>query len=54
LEFSTRNPSLDITKKSVTITDTDEGDVIPYAIIGYDVTDDGLCPTEVCAFQLVD
>ena len=54
MEFSTRNHSLDITKKSVTITDTDEDDVILYEIIGYDVTDDGLCPTEVYAFQLVD
>lgn len=42
------NPSLNISKKSVTITNTDDGDdVIAHAIVGYDVTEDGICPTEL-------
>lgn len=47
-------PSLVATKKSVTITDTDAGDVVgAHAIVGYDVTENGLCPTEVYALQPV-
>lgn len=47
------DPSLDKSKKSVTITETEGENVVAHAIIGYDVTDDGLCPTEVYAFQPV-
>ena len=43
------DPSLDKSKKSVTITDTEhtDGDVVAHAIVGYDVTENGLCPTEL-------
>ena len=49
-------PSLDIAKKSVTITNSAnaEEDVVAHAILGYDVTDNGLCPTEVYVLQPVD
>jgi hypothetical protein len=48
-------PSLDIAKKSVTITGSANSvnDIVAHAILGYDVTDNGLCPTEVYAFQPV-
>ncbi|MBS3926101.1 MAG: hypothetical protein KGZ34_05365 [Nitrosarchaeum sp.] len=48
------NPSLEKSKKSVTITDTEDENVVAHAIIGYDVTEDGICPTEVYALQPVE
>ena len=48
------NPSLEIAKKSVTITGTDAGDEVGlHAIVGYDVTAEGLCATELYDAQPV-